>query len=153
MIQSGKHIATFRSIVLSFLLVSAFASKAQPTQDSTTVLSLTEAEVRIFNDIYDGRDECYQHFLRVVKVARRWNQLYDQLNDKHKKQISLIKRYQADENKYEQIYKLGQEDIINLENRLQKAERKLNRRKALIYTLSGVVLIETIILTAIVATP
>lgn len=147
-----QNINPFKWIVLLLLLVTVCALKQANAQDSTTVLCLTEEEVRVFNDIYDGREECYEHFLRAVELVRNLRNLDVQLRRNNRKLEKLVERYQLDEVDYETALQLSADDMSALQKEIHKLNKKVNRRNTLLYILSGVAVAETVVLVSVFAT-
>lgn len=121
-------------------------------QDSTTVFCLTEEEVRIFNDIYDGRDECYDHFVEAVRLMRSWRNLYFDHKARNKQMKQLIAMYQMDEMDYEKALELSAEDMSAISKKLSQAQRKVKRKNMWMYILGGGLLAETAVLAGLIIT-
>ena len=151
MTTSVKNIDPWKWIALLVLLITVCALKNSTAQDSTTVICLTETELRAFHDIYDGRDECYDHFIEAVRVSRKWQNLYFKLKSTNRQLEKLKEQYRLDEADYEEFIALSVEELNTLNTKLTKAEKKVHRRNTIIYILSGAAVAETIALVAIIS--
>jgi len=152
----NNAIKIFFLLTLTVPLVSpytAFAMIGGIAHDTTTVLCLTEEEVDEFHRIYNGRDECYDHFLRAVEFVRYWRELHQQLDVNHRMINRLLARYQMDEVDYETALQLSADDLSALQKALYKCQKKLKRRNVWIYILAGTTLAETLTLVALFAIP
>lgn len=144
MTVSVQNTDRWKWIVLLVLLITGCGLNRSMAQDSTTVICLTEAELRAFHDIYDGRDECYAHFIEMVRISRKWQELYHDLKANHRRLEKLKEQYQLDEVTYEELLQLSAEDMSRLQKSLTKVERKLKSRNGWLYGIGGFALAELV---------
>lgn len=97
--------------------------------------------------MYDDRDECYAHFLNVVRLKRQWEALYYDLKGKRHKQLEdLMARYIEDELTYEKALQLSAEDLSTLQKAVNTLQKKVNRKNTFLYIFGGAALGELIAL-------
>lgn len=153
MTASEKNIDPWKWIALFILLITVFALKSTTAQDSTTVTRLTEQELRAFHDIYDGRDECYAHFVEAVRISKQWQNLYFDLKGKNRQLEKIKEQYRLDEADYEAFIALSVEELNTISNKLNKAERKVQRKNMWLYIFGGIIAAETIVIATAFAVP
>jgi hypothetical protein len=153
MTASVKNIGPWKWIELLLFCITVFAWKSSTAQDSTTVTCLTEQELRAFHDIYDGRDECYAHFVEAVRVSRKWQDLYFDLKGKNRQLEKIKEQYRLDEADYEEFIALSVEELNTISKKLKKAEKKIQRKNMWLYIFGGIIAAETITIAAVFAVP
>ena len=79
---------------------------------------MTASEIEAFHRIYDGRDECYDHFIYVVGIVRMYDDAHQKLKANNKQLERLLKRHRLDDIQYELALELSAEDLSNLQNSL-----------------------------------
>lgn len=100
--------------------------------------------MQLFHDIYEGRDEAYEHFDEALEVAKEWMQLHDMLDSNHRRLQKIVRRYELDQVTYDQIVKLNKEDLAKLRKDVARLQKAINRRNAWLYALGAVVVAETV---------
>jgi hypothetical protein len=131
-------------IALLASCITAYAQKDSTNTDSSTITCLTQQEIDVFHRIYNGRQECYDYFLKAVQLARHYKSLRDKLSDNNQMLEKLLKRHQLDDLDYEKALELAANDLSALSKINHDLERKVKRKNSWIYALVSFGLAEAI---------
>jgi DNA-binding transcriptional MerR regulator len=88
--------------------------------------------------------------VEAVRVADKWQELYFDLKGKNRQMERLKEQYRLDEATYEELLELSAEELSELAKRLNRTEKKVQRRNSWLYALGGIVAAETITLAVLI---